>query len=209
MAQAQDGASEEPRQRPSLTLLAVETVLAALTTSGQCSSHPFTSHTDTSNRYESDASPTRPDLYETGNDYLLVIDQYQELINSSPGGLITMDSLTKFRSKRFDEQVANNPYFFNGPFSGVAVQPAAYTFIYRFMANHSAENPKGELPYDVLATWFGVSSESGSYTVKQGYEAIPRDWYKRAVEYPYSIPYFLADVLDAGAKYPKFLNVGG
>jgi hypothetical protein len=77
------------------------------------------------------------------------------------------------------------------------------------MANHSATNPKGELTHDVLATWFGVSGESGSYTAKQGHEAIPRDWYKRAVEYPYSIPYFLADVVNMGLAHPKFLSIGG
>jgi hypothetical protein len=77
------------------------------------------------NKYEGDASPTRPDLYEpgSGNNYKTVASQFQELINQSPGS-VTLDSLTKFRSYRFDTQKANNPYFFNGPFSGVLVQPA-------------------------------------------------------------------------------------
>ena len=44
----------------------------------------------------------------------------------SPGGQVTLDSLTAFRSQRFDDQIAQNPYFFNGPFTGVLVQPAAY-----------------------------------------------------------------------------------
>lgn len=46
----------------------------------------------------------------------------------SPGGFVTMDSLTDFRSTRFDTQIANNPYFFNGPFTGVLVQPAAVSW---------------------------------------------------------------------------------
>ncbi|KAF2767076.1 Cloroperoxidase [Teratosphaeria nubilosa] len=161
------------------------------------------------NKYESDASPTRPDLYESGNDYMTVASQFQQLIDVSPGGYVTMDTLTQHRSNRFDTQVANNPYFFNGPFTGVLVQPAAYTFIYRFMANHSAEYPTGNLSYSTLQSWFAVSGESGSYTATQGHERIPDNWYRRAFEYPYSNEYFLGDVAAAAALHPKFLDVGG
>jgi hypothetical protein len=66
------------------------------------------------NKYESDASPTRPDLYEFGNDYMTQADQAQQLLDLSPGNVISMESLTNFRSVRFDTQIANNPYFFNG-----------------------------------------------------------------------------------------------
>ena len=161
------------------------------------------------NKYESDASPTRPDLYEAGNDYKTVAAQFQQLIDASPGGEVTLDSLTSFRSQRFDTQIANNPYFFNGPFTGVLVQPAAYTFIYRFMANHSDENPYGYLSYDVIKSWFGITGDSGNYQANQGQERIPEAWYKRAVEYPYDNAYFLADAAAAAALHPKFLNVGG
>ncbi|KAM0702300.1 hypothetical protein Q7P35_011210 [Cladosporium inversicolor] len=160
------------------------------------------------NKYEADASPTRPDLYEAGNDYKTVAAQFQQLIDASPGS-VTMESLTSFRSQRFDTQIANNPYFFNGPFTGVVVQPAAYTFIYRFMANHSAEHPTGYLSYDVIKDWFGISGESGSYTAKQGWERIPADWYKRPIEYPYDTDYYAADLVNAAALHPKFLNIGG
>lgn len=56
-------------------------------------------------RYESDASPTRPDLYEAGNDYMTVAKQFEQLISMSPGGQVTLDSLTAFRSVRFDTQI--------------------------------------------------------------------------------------------------------
>ncbi|KAJ4364575.1 hypothetical protein N0V83_009171 [Neocucurbitaria cava] len=161
------------------------------------------------NKYESDASPTRPDLYQSGNDYMTVTSQFQELIDYSPGGQVTLDSLTSFRSHRFDTQIANNPYFFNGPFSGVLVQPAAYTFIYRFMANHSAENPTGLLSYDVIQSWFGVQGSDGNYKAVQGTERIPENWYKRAIAYPYETDYFLADALNAIKLHPKFLDIGG
>jgi hypothetical protein len=136
--------------------------------------------TGSHNKYESDASPTRPDLYEAGNNYKTVAAQFQELIDYSPGGQVTMESLTAFRAHRFDTQVANNPYFFNGPFTGVLVQPAAYTFIYRFMANHSAENPAGLLNYDVIESWFGITKSGSKYTAQQGAERIPDNWVRLA-----------------------------
>jgi len=164
--------------------------------------------TGSHNKYEGDASPTRPDLYEAGNNYKTVGKQFQQMIDASPGS-VTIDSLTAFRSQRFDTQVANNPYFFNGPFSGVLVQPAAYTFIFRFMANHSAEYPRGYLSHEVVQSWFGVEGTSGNYNVVPGSERIPENWYRRAIAAPYTIPYFNVEVLAAAALHPKFLDIGG
>jgi hypothetical protein len=161
------------------------------------------------NKYEADASPTRPDLYQAGNNYKTVASQFQELIDYSPGGVVTLDSLTEFRSHRFDVQKQTNPYFFNGPFSGVLVQPAAYTFIFRFMANHTAQDPTGILPYDVLKSWFGIEGNNGNYRAVQGGEKIPENWYRRALEYPYETTYFLADAVNAALLHPKFLDIGG
>ncbi|KAF2030518.1 Cloroperoxidase [Setomelanomma holmii] len=149
------------------------------------------------NKYEGDASPTRPDLYQSGNNYQIVTSQFQELIDYSPGGEVTLDSLTSFRSHRFDTQIANNPRFFNGPFSGVLVQPAA------------AEFPSGKLTYDVIQSWFGVEGSPNNYNAVQGTEKIPENWYRRAIEYPYDTDYFLADAVNAAVLHPKFLNVGG
>ncbi|EME38257.1 hypothetical protein DOTSEDRAFT_75727 [Dothistroma septosporum NZE10] len=161
------------------------------------------------NKYESDVSPCKPDLYEYGNNYKTLTSQFQELINVSPGGFVTLDSLTQHRSNRFDSSIAKNPYFFNGPFTGVLVQPAAYTFIFRFMANHSAANPIGELSYDVLKSWFAVTGKNGSFVAHQGQEKIPSNWYRRSLTAPYENDYFLADVAAAIALHPKFANVGG
>jgi hypothetical protein len=49
--------------------------------------------TGSHNKYESDASPTRPDLYQAGNNYKTVTAQFQELIDYSPGGVVTLESL--------------------------------------------------------------------------------------------------------------------
>jgi hypothetical protein len=141
------------------------------------------------NKYEADASPTRPDLYQAGNNYMTVTEQFQDLINHSPGGVVTLDSLTSFRSDRFDQQKASNPYFFNGPFS--------------------AENPIGELSYETIQSWFGVQGTNGNYKAVQGTERIPDNWYRRAIEYPYETTYFTVDALNAIALHPKFLDVGG
>lgn len=161
------------------------------------------------NKYETDASPTRPDLYQSGNNFMTVAAQFQALVDAAGGNEVTMESLTKFRSQRVDQQRASNGYYFSGPFSGVLVQPAAYTFIYRFMANHSAERPEGVLPIEVLQSWFGVEGQSGNFKAVQGAERIPEGWYRRPIAYPYETEYFLADVVNAAVLYPKFLEIGG
>lgn len=161
------------------------------------------------NKYENDVSPTRPDLYESGNNYKTDAAAFQRLIDVSPGGVVTLDSLTTHRSNRFDRSVANNPYFFNAPFPGLLVQSAAFTFIYRFMANHSEADPIGTLSYSTIKSWFGIEGQNGNYRARQGWERIPDQWWRRSTTAPYSIPYFLADTVVAAGLHPKFLDVGG
>lgn len=81
------------------------------------------------NKYESDASPSRGDLYLYGDDFTMQMSQYQRLYDMgiANGDNIDLELLNTFRSERFDHSVANNPYFFNGPFTGVLVAPAAYS----------------------------------------------------------------------------------
>lgn len=120
----------------------------------------------------------------SGNDYKLVISQFQQLFSTQPNAATanyTIPVLEAFRDQRFKQQIANNPYFFNGPFSGVAVQPAAYSFIYRFMANHTAEDPAGILNQDVLKSFFAITGNSGSFNNQDGWERIPDNWYRRAI----------------------------
>lgn len=127
------------------------------------------------NKYESDVSPGRGDLYEYGNDFTLQMSQYQQLydMGQANGDDYDLDILTTFRNERFQQSINNNPYFFNGPFTGVLVQPAAYTFIYRFMANKSAEYPAGKLNGDVMNSFFGVTKDSSGNLVKNpGMEVI-------------------------------------
>ncbi|SMY20994.1 unnamed protein product [Zymoseptoria tritici ST99CH_1A5] len=147
------------------------------------------------NNYESDVSPGRGDLYQHGNDFTLQMSQYQELYDMAKanGGNIDLPLLTDFRSKRFDQSIANN----------------RYTFIYRFMGNKSAEYPQGLMNTDILNSFFGVEEVDGKLQKNPGHEKFPENWYKRAIGDEYSIPFLQADTALAAQKYPKFLNVGG
>jgi hypothetical protein len=53
-----------------------------------------------------------------------------------------MQVIFPFHASRYLQSVATNPYFFNSPIAGVIFATAGYNFIYRFMANHSAEYPQ-------------------------------------------------------------------
>ena len=97
------------------------------------------------------------------------LPQFEEMYNLQAGvpndqSNYDLPLLTEFRSSRFEQSIDNNPYFFYGPFSGVGVQPAAYTFIFRFMGNKSAERPEGQLTKEVLKSFFAISGTEGNFT---------------------------------------------
>jgi hypothetical protein len=119
--------------------------------------------------------------------------------------------LTPFRATRFQQSIDKIPYFFNAPFSGVILQPAAYTFIYRFIANKSAEYHEGVLNQDVLKSFFSITGERGNFTWTEGYERIPDNWYKRAIGDEYTIPFFFffSDRIDAAVEYRNSLTLEG
>lgn len=81
------------------------------------------------------------------------------------------------------------------PFTGILVSQAAFTFIYRFMANKSAEAPEGILNRQVLKSFMSIQGEGESMRWVPGHERFPENWYKRnqADEYGgvYCKPYFL------------------
>lgn len=167
------------------------------------------------NKYESDASPTRGDLYQYGNDYEVVISQFQGLYalqanETEETSNYDLDVLTNWRVTRFQQSIDENPYFFNAPFSGLLVQPAAYTFIYRFMANHSAEYPEGRLSQSVLKCFFSITGDSAlEFVYTAGYERIPDNWYRRAIGDEYTIVYYNLDLNLAALANPQFLSIGG
>lgn len=133
------------------------------------------------NKYEGDASPTRGDLYQYGNDYLLQLSQFTALyeLGQANGDSIDLNLLTQYRNTRFQESISQNPYFFNAPFSGVVAEPAAWSFVYRFMANKSAEYPEGLLDGETLKSFYAVTGDYPNFKYTPGYEKIPNNWYKR------------------------------
>lgn len=117
--------------------------------------------------------------------------------------------LTDYRATRFNESINNNPYFFNAPFSGVVAQPAAWAFIYRFMANKSEEYPEGQLNGDVLKSFYAITGDYPDFTYTPGYERIPDNWYTRNALDAYTIPYLSLDSTAMLLQYPEFGSVGG
>jgi hypothetical protein len=58
-------------------------------------------------------------------------------------------------------------------------------------------------------SFFSITGESGNFQYTVGHDRIPDNWYKRAIDVEYTIPGFLADVVDFGEKYPPLLSTGG
>lgn len=146
----------------------------------------------------------------SNNNYKVIMSQFEEMyaLPLGPNGY-DLSVLTPFRATRFQQSIDNNPYFFNGPFAGIAVQPAAYTFIYRYMANKSSEYPEGYLNGDVLKSFYAITGEPGSFVWTEGHEKIPDNWYKRAIGDEYGLVPFALDLNIAALEHPEFLSVGG
>ncbi|KAF2100903.1 Cloroperoxidase [Rhizodiscina lignyota] len=163
------------------------------------------------NKYEGDGSPTRGDLYQYGNDYLVQLSQFTALyeMGQENGNSVDLTVLTKYRAQRFEESMANNPYFFYAPFSGVVVTPAAYSFIYRFMANKSAEHPTGLLDGETLKSFFSITGDYPNFKYTPGHEKFPDNWYKRNLVDYYTIPYLAEDAVTMALEHPEFLSIGG
>ncbi|KAF4465696.1 Aromatic peroxygenase [Fusarium albosuccineum] len=165
------------------------------------------------NKYESDVSATREDLYVSGNNFHLVLDRFVEYWNAIKEDTPAPEqysALAPFHYKRFQDSEKTNSHFFYPPVAGILVSPASYSFPPQMMANHSEEYPEGYLSREVFTTFFGVEGDKpGNFKVKQGWERIPENWYKRPVGNEFSIPTYVVDILKHASKYPRLLNVGG
>lgn len=162
------------------------------------------------NKYEGDASPTRGDLYVDGQDYLLTMKNFQALYDAGKADdNYDLQLLTDRRAARFQENIDGNPYFFNAPFSGVIAQPAAWSFIYRFMGNKSAEYPAGKLNGEVLKSFFAITGDDGNFTYTPGYERIPENWYTRNQLDPYDVLFLNQDTTFQLLQHLEFASIGG
>jgi hypothetical protein len=172
--------------------------------------------TGSHNKYETDSSPMRGDLYLTGGDnYRLQLSQFKEFYNYHAGEenpLYTFDDILKFRTARYTQSLEQNPYFYYGVFSGAQVSQAAFTFIPAFMSNHSAEYPNGFLTREVLQSFMSVvgspDNNGADLQYIEGNERIPDNWYKRAISNPYSVAAFTLDTQRVNAYEPRARNIG-
>ncbi|KAH8201371.1 hypothetical protein TruAng_004454 [Truncatella angustata] len=165
------------------------------------------------NKYEGDASGTRGDLYLTGNNFHVqrnqFIDYYYSIPEDTPSAR-QYTALGQLHYQRFLHSKNNNPYFFYAPFAGILVTPASYSFPTRMMANHSEQYPHGYLSRQNFADFFGVQgNDRSNFVVKQGWERIPDNWYRRPIGDDFSLVAFLLDVVEHSLEYPALLAIGG
>jgi len=162
------------------------------------------------NKYEGDVSPTRGDLFQYGNGYKVQLKQFKELYElGMADDNYDLTLLTKYRAERFQQSLSENPYFFNAPFSGIIASPAAWSFVYRFMANKSEEYPQGQLNGEVLKSFYSITGDYPDFTYTEGHEKIPDNWYTRARGDEYTIPFYAQDVLVMALEHPEFISLGG
>jgi hypothetical protein len=78
------------------------------------------------------------------------------------------------------------------------------------MSNHSAENPGGFLPREVLKAFFAVAGDApGKFVHTPGHERIPENWFKRSNANAYTLAQTAADVITNNLMYPGIIRMGG
>ncbi|KAG2415253.1 hypothetical protein HFD88_006444 [Aspergillus terreus] len=159
------------------------------------------------NFIESDSSNTRDDLYVTGDNYRLNMDKFMEWYNMSTDGTFSMDLMAKRASIRWEQSKNTNPDFYYGPVTGLIARNAGYLFPARLFRNHTKENPEGVLTKEIVRNFYGIYGEEGNLTYREGWERIPKNWYKTPVDY--GLVQLNLDTVDWVAKYPELGSVGG
>ncbi|KAF8160227.1 putative oxidase [Mycena galopus ATCC 62051] len=165
----------------------------------------------THNQFESDASPTRGDLYQFGNNYDVQNAFFQELFNRQPPSPSANYNATVMYQQieaRFVQSVANNPYFFHGPVE-MATSVFTHLFVTASMSNHSATQPDGFLNGEVLKTMYGMSGPDGNLTYTHGHEQIPANWYRRAFGDEYTVALAAPQIANMALVAPNVFVVGG
>jgi hypothetical protein len=150
---------------------------------------------------------------------------FLEAYNSFDGAM-TMNDIAARAAKRFDESITINPYFYYGPYTGMVARNAGYAFTGRILSNHSVEYPRGgnlsqytlthialpvcsnlRIAKEVFASFFGVYEVNGKLAYKKGWEQIPTNWYRLAVDY--GLVDLNLDIVDWVMQYPQLGSVGG
>lgn len=164
-------------------------------------------------RFEADVSPTRNDIWYNNDASSVHIERFTSLYNrglQTPGkGGYDLTVLTPHRQYWTRNSIANNPYFWSGPFTNLAVTTATYCFTYRLFANYTTGSLDGYLGGEALKSWEGVTGEPGSFKFTYGSERIPENWYRRPLSSPYGVLEFTADALWTIQQVPDLAAFGG
>jgi hypothetical protein len=154
------------------------------------------------NWIESDSSLTRNDLYVTGDSWTMNMTLFRDFHDrADDNGVLSMDLLAEQAARRWDYSVAHNPNFWYGPVTGMVSRNAGYFFLGRLLSNHTAEHPEGLLTQEIFRSFFGVfENGNGSFEYRKGHETIPKNWYRKPVEYGL-IPLNL-DIISWVMKHP-------
>lgn len=161
---------------------------------------------NTHNRFESDQSITRHDLYQPADAVNLNMDLFKQLLAMSKD-IYTLDTLGQHIVNRFEYSKANNPYFFKGIVAAFIPESTSGLTAHVF-ANHSQECPEGCLDAVSLKSFFGVTGSGNNLKYTPGTERIPENWYK----YPapgYGIAAVESDIVSIYAKYSNQAGLGG
>ncbi|EME80788.1 uncharacterized protein MYCFIDRAFT_79994 [Pseudocercospora fijiensis CIRAD86] len=134
------------------------------------------------NFIESDSSPTRDDLYVTGDAWTMNLTKFENLYSMLPEG-------PDFHVRGF---IARN---------------AGYLFALRLFANHSTEYPEGQLTHENLKSFFGVTGRGSNFTYQKGWERIPQNFYK--VPLDWGLVQLNLDLVSWTLQYPQLASIGG
>ncbi|KAK3676945.1 hypothetical protein LTR78_003150 [Recurvomyces mirabilis] len=158
----------------------------------------------THNLVEADSSPTRDDLFETGDAWTLNMVHFQDMLDALPedeDSNTAFDAMSDFAVKRFKQTVGSNPHFFYGPTREARSYAPPQT--------HSSPclittNPD----HTILRSFYGLTSSSDSNpTYTYGHERIPLNWYPRPT--PYGLAELNQDILSWTLKHPELASIGG
>ena len=140
----------------------------------------------THNIIEGDASPTRNDLYETGDAWTMDLEKFRAMLDAVPDGQDADKALVgigDFAAERFEQSVASNPDFYYGPVSGMVARNAAFVFVTRLFSNHSSEGSAGHLSHAALKSFYGVTGDGADMQYSPGHERIPASFYRSPTDY--------------------------
>ncbi|KAI9704641.1 MAG: hypothetical protein M1820_005389 [Bogoriella megaspora] len=156
---------------------------------------------DGHNKFEGDTSLTRTDYFFRGDDFSFNTTLWEEFVQYAQqygGGQFNRDTITAYRSQRYDESLNTNPNFYFGPKSLLLY--GAASFIYQVFpgSNHAPD-------LDTISTFFGAEYDDDTDTWTHVPERLPSNWTNRATAY--TVPEVAGEIFDTFGSNPK--PIGG